>query len=556
MTLQTSRLRITGVNLVDGVYELQTERQTIMNNILFIPGIDYTPTDPDAKAYVSAVQVADNQPLESSVKRAINDLVVDLKAGDFWDKLGVAYLFAGARTYNGALVPLRGPAPTNTGFGQDDYHRLWGLKSDGTKWLDSNRANDIDGQNDSHNTIWLHLANPMHLTASYYGSGTDEGSNQLAYNNNTNLLFRNRSTTSAGAGFGSYIIDGIWGASRSASGSYSRRAGAALSGAGQTSQTPNSRNVYVFGRNSSDGIATETISLGRIRWYSAGTSMSLSGIENVLRPYFEKLRLLQPTSLNVFLIAGQSNAEGRNTLASAPAYLVDKIPNVYMYHGTNIDNYYLNHYRQMGNGAYWSFNPSETYWGPFDVTMKELAETLPNVCVLRVSAGGSVLDAVAPSSNANRGSWSDRFGDIPSGTPALLQALEQRVSSMIAWAASNGVQLNFRGMLWHQGGADKLVGGSSITNYESNWQDVVDYIRGFTRAGFPIIYGTVPTASTSFDATIKAAQLAVAAGDSNLYCRDNDDLAVIGGGDTTHFSAASAVTFGEWAAETWLQNYG
>jgi len=39
MSLETSRLRITGVNLVNSAYELQTERQTTMDNILFIPGI-------------------------------------------------------------------------------------------------------------------------------------------------------------------------------------------------------------------------------------------------------------------------------------------------------------------------------------------------------------------------------------------------------------------------------------------------------------------------------------------------------------------------------------
>jgi hypothetical protein len=40
MSLETSRLRFTGVNVVNGAYELQTERQTTMNNILFIPGLE------------------------------------------------------------------------------------------------------------------------------------------------------------------------------------------------------------------------------------------------------------------------------------------------------------------------------------------------------------------------------------------------------------------------------------------------------------------------------------------------------------------------------------
>jgi hypothetical protein len=554
MSLETSRLRITGVNLVNGAYELQTERQTTMDNILFIPGLDYTPTDPDAKAYVSAVQVADNQPLESNVKRAINDLVVDLKAGDFWDKLGVAYLFAGARTYNGALVPLRGPAPTNTGFGQDDYHRLWGLKSDGTKWLDSNRANDIDGQDDSHNAIWLHTAQPRHISGNYLGSGTDSGSNQHGYSNNTNVLWRNRSATSSGLTVDSAVVNGVWGATRTGASGFSRRAGTAVSTNSVASQAPNNRNIYIFGRNDSTGIH-DSISLGRLRWYSAGAAIALSTLETLLQTFFTKLRLLQPTTLNVFLVGGQSNAEGRNTLASLPTGLANPIPNVMMYHGTNIENYYFNHQGPLGNGSYWSYNPNQVQWGPYHVTLKQIADSIPNVVAVQVSAGGSVLDSVA-SPTASRGSWSDRFGSIPGGTPALLQALEQRVDALKAWATTNGVQLNFRGMFWHQGEADQQVGGSSVTNYESNWQDVVDYIRGFTRADLPIIYGTVSDQSTLFDATIKAAQLAVAAGDSNLYCRDNDGLAMIGGGDTTHFSAASAVTFGEWAAETWLQNYG
>jgi hypothetical protein len=226
-----------------------------------------------------------------------------------------------------------------------------------------------------------------------------------------------------------------------------------------------------------------------------------------------------------------------------------------MYHGTNVENYYFNHQGPLGNGSHWSYNPFTDQWGPYHVALKQIADSIANVVAVQVSAGGSVLDSVA-SPTASRGSWSDRFGDIPGGTPALLEALEQRVDSIKAWATANNVQLNFRGMFWHQGEADQQVGGSSVTNYESNWQDVVDYIRGFTRADLPIIYGTVSDQSTLFNSTIKAAQLAVAAGDSNLYCRDNDGLAMIGGGDTTHFSAASAVTFGEYAAETWLQNYG
>jgi hypothetical protein len=553
MSLETSRLRFTGVNVVNGVYELETERQTVTQAMRFVPGLNtYTPTDTDARSYIAAVQVADNEPLESSVKQAIDLLFINLKAGGFWDKIGVAYLFSGARTPAGALVPLRGPLPTNNGFLQTDYHRLWGLKSDGTKWLDSNRPNNTDGQNDSHNAIWLHTPNPSHLSCSYIGSGTDAGSNQFNYSNNRLTRFRQRSVGQNDISFDSQLTTGIWGASRSNDNNFNARAGLVTLNLPRVSSEPNSRNVLVFGRNSDSGVEASTITNGRLRWYSAGGDISLEGLELVLAEYFQQLQDLQPTQLNVFLISGQSNAEGRTALNLAPEYLSGgEIPNVLMYHGTNIDNYYLKHYGQRGNGAFWSYTPGTTYWGPFDVTMKRLAEVLPNVLALRVSAGGSILDSIAPA-NAGRGSWSDRFDEIPDGTPSLLQALEQRVQSLKDWAEVNNVQLIFRGMLWHQGASDFTRGGDSITNYESNWIDFVSYVRSFTVANLPIVYGTITNLSSTFNATIKAAHLSVAANDENMFCRDNDGLTVF---DPNHFTAESNVIFGEWAASTWLENY-
>jgi lysophospholipase L1-like esterase len=46
MSLETSRLRITGVNLVNGAYELQTERHVMIDNILFVPGLSRFPSLP------------------------------------------------------------------------------------------------------------------------------------------------------------------------------------------------------------------------------------------------------------------------------------------------------------------------------------------------------------------------------------------------------------------------------------------------------------------------------------------------------------------------------
>jgi hypothetical protein len=93
--------------------------------------------------------------LETPVKRAVDDFFRGTKAdGTFWDALKAACILCGARTLAGALVPLAGDAPTNNNFVDADYNRETGLKGNGsTKYLDSNRANNADPQDDAFYSI-------------------------------------------------------------------------------------------------------------------------------------------------------------------------------------------------------------------------------------------------------------------------------------------------------------------------------------------------------------------------------------------------------------------
>jgi hypothetical protein len=97
--------------------------------------------DSDAQSIISAVEAADGQSLETSVKNAINTFVVGAKDGGIWDDLdaGVWRLMAGPRTLAGALANGRGANPTNNGFVSGDYVRAAGIKGDGSsKYLDAN----------------------------------------------------------------------------------------------------------------------------------------------------------------------------------------------------------------------------------------------------------------------------------------------------------------------------------------------------------------------------------------------------------------------------------
>ena len=97
-------------------------------------------SDPDAQAYIEAVETQDGQSLELGVAQAVNDFVVGCKANGIWTSATQLLMPCGPRTLTGALIPLKGTSPTNNGFLTGDYNRKTGLgdPSNTSKWLNSN----------------------------------------------------------------------------------------------------------------------------------------------------------------------------------------------------------------------------------------------------------------------------------------------------------------------------------------------------------------------------------------------------------------------------------
>jgi hypothetical protein len=113
--------------------------------------------DPDAEAYIAAVEAADlaadptAEPLETATKVAIHSFVKGAKADGFWPAIKASCILAGARTLQGALVPLVGAAPTNFNFVSGDYNRKTGLAGNGiNKYLRTGLSlNDVNIANAS-----------------------------------------------------------------------------------------------------------------------------------------------------------------------------------------------------------------------------------------------------------------------------------------------------------------------------------------------------------------------------------------------------------------------
>jgi len=228
-------------------------------------------TDPDAQTYIAAVEAADGQAIEGNVAYAVNDFVVGCKLDGIWDAIKASCILAGARTLSGALVPLKGTAPANTNFVSADYNRETGLKSDGTKALDSNRNNNVEPQNNRHLSVWVSES----ATASAFGGDiglyTGAGSGN-SYIGRSNALYNLGSSSPLVTG-GTSAVTGFRGITRTLSTSFNYRAASSTSTIASTSVTPASGNIEVFRGGS--GLNSNA----RLSFYSIGESIDLEQLD-------------------------------------------------------------------------------------------------------------------------------------------------------------------------------------------------------------------------------------------------------------------------------------
>jgi hypothetical protein len=230
--------------------------------------------DADALAYITAVETSDGETLEAGVKTAINDFVVGCKADAIWDALKASCILAGARTLNGALVPLVGTAPTNFNFVSGDYNRKTGLVGDGsTKYLNSNRNNNADPQNSNHNAAYVY--DKGNTNGTIMAAGVSEvGANAILHGFFGEVFTRNRSSQGTAA-FAVYQ-NGLVGTTREVSSSYIVRNAGNNATISISSQAPFSGNVLLY-RRALDGSINP--SSARLSFYSIGESLDLAALD-------------------------------------------------------------------------------------------------------------------------------------------------------------------------------------------------------------------------------------------------------------------------------------
>jgi hypothetical protein len=200
---------------------------------------------------------------------AIDTFIAGCKSDGIWDPIKACCVMAAWDGLNGALIPLKGDAPTNFNFVSGDYDRKTGLKGDGaTKYLDSNITDDEQG-------ITL---NDMHLSVYKTETGSTVGVRYLIgtndseiYTNGANLFTQSRGNliTSGVATDNNFI-----GWSRSTSTGYNYRVNSVTTAQVLASTSVANINIGVFAR-----ITPSIYGTHRLSFYSIGESLDLAQLD-------------------------------------------------------------------------------------------------------------------------------------------------------------------------------------------------------------------------------------------------------------------------------------
>lgn len=230
--------------------------------------------DPDAAAFIAAVETADGQALETAVRIAYNTFFVSCKSDGMLSAIKAACILCGARTLAGALVPLVGPAPTNFNFVSANYNRKTGLAGDGsTKYLNTNRNNNADPQNSKHLAVYVSAITA--LDSPYMAAVDGVNGTSILYrrsaggNGDHGIKVHTNVITAATSG------TGFFGASRSSSSLTTFRSSGSQGTTSEASQTPSNADIAVFRTGLSGNYGT-----ARLAFYSIGESLDLALLDS------------------------------------------------------------------------------------------------------------------------------------------------------------------------------------------------------------------------------------------------------------------------------------
>jgi hypothetical protein len=246
----------------------------------------------------------------------------------------------------------------------------------------------------------------------------------------------------------------------------------------------------------------------------------------------------QALPIQVFLLGGQSNMDGRapaSGLPTSPVNLQQPQPDVLFYHSdqggrssATADRLILLQpgTAEFGPGGRPAFGPEITFG-------RKMADDFPDqiFALIKSANGGTSLAS----------NWNPFWG-------GEYTKFKETVANGIAELVDAGYTPEIAGMLWMQGEADARVAYNAYA-YRKNLRSFIREIRiEYTDSALPFLIGEVFT--NAYGETISSAQAAVAAADANVGFITTRDLSFQ---DNVHFDPNGQIELGRRFASAYQQ---
>ena len=237
--------------------------------------------DPDAQNYINRVELADGASLETAVKDAMNQLVLDLKANSLWTPLVYVLPGSGPQTLAGGLVPLQDTGASGSS-GTVNWDRKTGFNCNSSSAYvslpTSLTEQTVGSRDDVSMSAWIPAISG---TATFYCGANQMELRRGGGSSTTQTRCRSTQGNSTGPGTDKTGFRGI---SRSSSASFIYRIGNSSISSGRASSAPGPTPFRLF-RSPGNRTPLQAPVNTKIAWFQLGTALDLAALQAVVTTY-------------------------------------------------------------------------------------------------------------------------------------------------------------------------------------------------------------------------------------------------------------------------------
>ncbi len=215
---------------------------------------------------------------------------------------------------------------------------------------------------------------------------------------------------------------------------------------------------------------------------------------------------LPADSSALIIVAGQSNADGRELKTAAPAWLVAmnyKIDNYMVWNRSA--NIFQSYELGVNTGA---FVNNDTKFG-FDIFFAKAwldANPTKKLYAIKQTAGGVPITHLGVNNGNNNYRWQPKTDLIATGQLSMVNELAAKITAVKSFAVTTRLRLTPVAVLYHQGegDADRVADGG-VTDYPANLANLISAIRGMMQApALPWLTATLHPVNANYIAVSSA----------------------------------------------------